>query len=87
MSVNKLENLFGVSRNWTILILFSSIILFISMIVKIMTTSEKQHWQIIQNGKYHLTTDPVITGECVNFTDDENGQSITICGSYKMKKI
>lgn len=52
-----------------------------------MTTSEKQHWQIIQNGKYHLTTDPVIIGECVHFTDDENGQSITICGSYKIKKI
>ena len=56
------------------------------MIVKIMLPPEKKHWQIIHNGKYYRITDPVITGECVDFTD-ENGEYKTICGSYKMKCI
>ena len=56
------------------------------MIVKIMLPPEKKHWQIIHNGEYHLTTDPIVTGECVDFTD-ENGESKTICGSYKLKSI
>jgi hypothetical protein len=86
MSVKKLEDLFGLSRELTILILLSSTILFLSMIVKIILPPEKKHWQIIHNGEYHLTTDPIVTGECVDFTD-ENGESKTICGSYKLKSI
>ena len=86
MSVKKLEDLFGLTRELTILILLSSIILCLSMIVKIMLPPEKKHWQIIHNGEYYLITDPVITGECVDFTD-ENGEYKTICGSYKMKCI
>lgn len=86
MSVKKLEDLFGLTRELTILILTVSTILFLSMIVKIMQPPEKKHWQIIHNGEYYLTTDPVVTGECVDFTD-EHGEYKTICGSYKMKSI
>jgi len=86
MSVKKLEDLFGLTRELTILILTVSTILFLSMIVKIMQPPEKKHWQIIHNGEYYLTTDPVVTGECVDFTD-EDGDSRTICGIYKMKSI
>ena len=86
MSVKKLEDLFGLTRELTILILTVSTILCLSMIVKIMQPPEKKHWQIIHNGEYYLTTDPVVTGECVDFTD-EDGEYKTICGSYKMKSI
>lgn len=86
MSVKKLEDLFGLTRELTILILTVSTILFLSMIVKIMQPPEKKHWQIIHNGEYYLTTDPVVTGECVDFTD-EDGDSRKICGIYKMKSI
>lgn len=81
-----IENIFGVDKKTTLLIILSSTILVIAMIIKISKPSDKQNWQIIHNGEYHLTTDPVITGECVDFTD-ENGQSRTICGSYKIKRI
>lgn len=82
----KIEELFGLSREMTLLILATSIILAISMSIKIMVPPPKQHWQIIQNGEYHLTTDPVSNGNCVSFTD-ENGIERTICGIFKMKKI
>jgi hypothetical protein len=86
MSVKKIEDLFGVSRELTLLILGTSILLIISMIYKIMAPPPIQHWQIIQNGQYHLTSDPVENGSCVDFTD-EGGQTRTICGSYKIKRM
>jgi hypothetical protein len=86
MSVKKLENLFGLSRELTLLILGASILLTISMVYKIMAPPPMQHWQIIQNGEYYLTADPVENGSCVDFTD-EDGQARTICGSYKLKRI
>ena len=56
------------------------------MLVKTMKPTEKKYWQIIHNGEYYLTTDPIISGECVYFTD-ENGQSKIICGYYKLKRL
>ncbi len=86
MSIKKIEDIFGLNKELTILILFICTILFISMLVKTMKPTEKKYWQIIHNGEYYLTTDPIITGECVYFTD-ENGQSKTICRYYKLKRL
>lgn len=86
MSIKKIEDIFGLNKELTILIIFSSIILFIAMFIKIIKPSEKKHWQIISNGEYYLTTDPIISGECVYFTDDY-GLYRKICGIYKIKSI
>lgn len=86
MLIKKIEDIFGLNKELTILIIFLSIILFIAMFIKIIKPSEKKHWQIISNGEYYLTTDPIISGECVYFTD-ENGQSKIICEYYKLKRL
>lgn len=84
--MKKIEDLFGLDRTKTYTIIVISVIFVLAMIKQIMRPEEKQHWQIKHNGKYHLTIDPVVTGNCVEFTD-ENGQSHKICGSYSMKRI
>jgi hypothetical protein len=82
----KIEKIFDLDKKTTLFILLASTILTIAMIIKISKPNEKQNWQIIKDGEYHLTSDPVVSGSCVEFTD-ENGKPLTICGGYKMKKI
>lgn len=82
----RLEELFGVSRRITIAIIASSALLSVGMIHLIMKPDAKETFQISHDGMYYLTTDPIRTGDCVVFTD-EDGTTHEICGYFKMKKI
>ena len=82
----RLEELFGVSRRITIAIIASSVLFATGMLHVIMKPKPEETYQIIKDGKYHLTSDPIKAGNCVTFTD-EDGLSREICSPFSMKRI
>lgn len=82
----KLEDILGLSREKTLFVLTAYVVIMAAMIIKLSAPSPKKHFQIISNGEYHLTTDPIQHDGCVEFTD-ENGEEKIFCGHYSMKKI
>lgn len=82
----KLEKLFGLSKEMTRVILVSSILFASGMIHIIMKPKPKDTYQIVKDKEYHLTSDPIVDGTCVVFTDEE-GKARKICSPFSMKRI
>lgn len=80
------ENLFGLNKDTTTMILIASALFCAAMAYKIITTKEEDNWQIVKDGEYFLTHDPLEEDGCVYFTD-ESGLARKVCGKYKLTKI
>lgn len=82
----QLEKLFGLSKEMTRVILVSSFLFAIGMLLIIIKPEPKETYQIVKDGQYHLTSDPIKNGECVVFTD-EDGMARKVCVPFSMKRI
>ena len=82
----QLEKLFGLSKEMTRVILVSSVLFAIGMLHIIIKPEPEETYQIVKDGQYHLTSDPITNGECVVFTD-EDGMARRICKPFSMKGI
>ena len=80
------DKLFGLDKDTTSIIVIASAILCLAMAFKILRHKPEKHWQIVKDGEYYLTQDPLVQNGCVYFTD-ESGLARKVCGKYKMTKI
>lgn len=84
-----MNNLFGISRGITYLIIGASLIFIVGMISNMAAKkiSGKPYYQIISpDGDYHLTDEYKTEGNCIIFVD-EIGTENRVCGSYRIKKF
>lgn len=80
------KNLFGLDGTKTFLILILSALFCAAMAYKIAVTNDEESWQIVKDGVYYLTHDPLEQDGCVYFTD-ESGLARKVCGKYKLTRI